>query len=100
MRSKRGLRPLSNFYPRFSGRGYPLQEAVLEINYRLGMNAKGFSNDTKYKLLDYFPKRTLRPPRPGNFTWVGRGAVSLCVGHRMNREMTEIGERVIVGIGG
>ena len=75
-------------------------EVVLEINYRLGMNAKGFSNDTKYKLLDYFPKRTLRPPRPGNFTWVGRGAVSMCVGHRMNREMTEIGERVIVGIGG
>ena len=75
-------------------------EIILEINYRMGINAKGFSNDTLYKFLVGFPKRTLRPPKPGNFTWIGWGGVSMCVGHRMNRVMTEFSERVIVGIGG
>lgn len=77
----------------------PGTEIILDISYRMGLNAKGFSTDTPYKFLKGFPKRTLRPPKPGNFTWVGRGNISILLGNKWNKLLTELDKRVIIGIG-
>ena len=77
----------------------PGSEIILDISYRMRLNARGFSADTPYKFLKGFPKRTLRPPKPGKFTWVGSGNVNILLGNRWNKLQTELDKKIIVGIG-
>jgi hypothetical protein len=77
----------------------PGTEITLDFKYRMGLKAKGFSIDTPYRFLSDFPKRTIRPPKPGNFVWAGKGGISMLMGTRWNRLLAEFGEKVIVGIG-
>jgi len=77
----------------------PGTEITLDFKYRMGLRAKGFPIDTPYRFLDQFPRKTIGPPKPGDFVWVGKGGISMLLGTRWSRLFAEFGERVIVGIG-
>ena len=77
----------------------PGDEIILDIRYKVGLNAKGFKIDTPYRFLNTFPARTFGPPKPGNFTWVGKGLVILFLGGKLNRLPIELDKKVIIGIG-
>lgn len=74
-------------------------ERILELKYRVGLSAKGFPADTPYQFLTEWPKRTFRPPKPGNFAWRGRGTLSVLGRKGWGRVRMELGDKVIVGIG-
>lgn len=78
---------------------HPGTEIILDFKYRMGLKAKGFPVDTPYRLLNDFPKRTFRPPKPGDFVWIGKGGINMLMGTRWNRLVTKFGEKVIIGIG-
>lgn len=77
----------------------PGTETILNIKYTMGLNAKGFSINTPYRIIQHFPKRTLLPPKPGNFIWIGIPSINVFVGNRWNRLSAELGKREIIGIG-
>lgn len=77
----------------------PGTELTLEIQCKMGLKAKGFKIGTPYRILNRFPPRTFCAPKPGRFAWVGRGTINLCLGDKWNRLPTELGERLIIGIG-
>lgn len=77
----------------------PGAELIWNVNCKLGLNAKGFRMDAPYKILDDFPARSFRTPKPGYFAWVGSGSIHLCLGDKWNRLPTELDKRVTIGIG-
>lgn len=77
----------------------PGTELILDIQYKMGLKAKGFKIDTPYRILKKFPPRTFCAPKPGRFTWVGLGSADFCLGDKWNRLPTQLGERLIIGIG-
>ncbi len=77
----------------------PRTETTLHIKYTMGLNAKGLSINTPYRIIQHFPKRTLLPPKPGNFIWIGILSINVFVGNRWNRLSAEIDKKEIIGIG-
>ncbi len=75
------------------------KELILDFRYKMGINAYGFSNDTPYDFLTTFPKRTLLPPKSGNFCWTAIGHIELLIGNRWNRLSVKLDDRKIIGIG-
>ena len=77
----------------------PDTEYIWDIKCKMGLKAAGFKVDTPYRILKRFPPRTFCAPKPGRFTWVGHGTTNLYLGDKWNRLPTELGERLIIGIG-
>ncbi len=77
----------------------PGVELIWNVNYKVGLNAKGFGVDTPYKILSDFPARSFRTPKPRYFAWVGSGSINLCLGDKWNRLPTELDKKLIIAIG-
>ena len=77
----------------------PGTEIILDFKYKMGLRANGFPINAPYRFLNDFPKRTIRPPKPGDFAWVGRGGINMLMGSRWNRLVVDFSGGVIIGIG-
>ena len=77
----------------------PGDELTLEARYKMGLAGKGFPADTPYRFLSRLPRITIRPPKPGNFAWVGKGSISVLGRRGWGRLRVDLGPTVIVGIG-
>jgi len=77
----------------------PRSEIVFNVDYEMGVNAKGFSIDTPYKFLSGYPSRTFRPPKLGNFAWRGKGNIFVHLGSKWRRLRQEYDYNAIIGIG-
>ena len=78
----------------------PGDSIELEVEYELGLSSKGFDPGTPMQFLEKLPKRSLAPPKPGQFVWRGKGTINVLVGSKWNRLNIDLPDNVLVSIGG
>jgi hypothetical protein len=75
------------------------EELTLDFKYKLGLNAKGFSIKTPFKFLTNLPHKSLLPPKPENFCWIGRGSINLMIAEHWSHLTTKLDNNKIISVG-